>query len=111
MYTISNRLKMASIALMILGLLGVSYGFWDSHQYKTEEDVKVLLASEHGDHHGDAHATEMVKRLLMTNLFMGRMLMLIMQKLGTKRVTKSMYYTKFIIVLGLHYTLPRFSSL
>ena len=66
-YTISNRLKMASIVLMILGLIGVSYGFWDSHHYKTVDDVKVLLAEEahhggghgeaHGSDHGDAHAT------------------------------------------------------
>ncbi|SDR67565.1 hypothetical protein SAMN04515667_0217 [Formosa sp. Hel1_31_208] len=42
---------------MILGALGVSYGFWDSHQYKTEEDVKVLLAAEH-DGHGEAHSSE-----------------------------------------------------
>ncbi len=57
-YKISNRLRMASIVLIILGLLGVGYGFWDSHQYQTEADVKALLASEHGDHHGDAHASD-----------------------------------------------------
>ncbi|MBT8323733.1 MAG: quinol:cytochrome C oxidoreductase [Winogradskyella sp.] len=56
MYTLSNRLKMASIVLIILGLLGVSYGFWDSHHYKTTEDVKELLASEHHEGgHGEAH--------------------------------------------------------
>ena len=51
MYTISNRLKMTSMILMIAGLIGVSYGFWDSHRYKTVDDVKALLAEE--DHHGD----------------------------------------------------------
>ncbi len=59
-YTISNRLKMASIVLIILGLIGVSYGFWDSHHYKTVDDVKVLLAEEahHGDGHGEAHGAD-----------------------------------------------------
>ena len=59
MYTISNRLKMTSIVLMIAGLIGVSYGFWDSHRYETVDDVKTLLASEaHHDGHGDAHPGE-----------------------------------------------------
>ena len=60
-YKISNRLKMASIILMILGVLGVGYGFWDSHQYKTEADVKALLEREHGGHgedHGSAAHVE-----------------------------------------------------
>lgn len=56
MYTFSSKLKTISIVLIILGALGVGFGFWDSHKYQTEEDVKELLASEsHG--HGDAHAT------------------------------------------------------
>ncbi|MEY8849796.1 quinol:cytochrome C oxidoreductase [Psychroserpens sp. XS_ASV72] len=56
MYTFSSKLKTISIVLIILGALGVGFGFWDSHKYQTEEDVKELLASEsHG--HGEAHAT------------------------------------------------------
>jgi len=60
-YKISNRLKIGAIVLIILGLLGVGYGFWDSHHYQTVDDVKVLLADEHheGDHAEAAHATEM----------------------------------------------------
>ena len=70
MYTFSNKLKTFSIALMILGLLGVGYGFMTSH--KSFEDVETILAEEahHGGGHGeetahavtekghDAHATE-----------------------------------------------------
>ena len=59
MYTFSNRLKIGSIALVIIGLLMVTWGFVDSHRYKTVEDVKVMLAEEaasHGDGHGDDHA-------------------------------------------------------
>ena len=61
MYTISNRLKMASIILIILGLIGVSYGFWDSHHYQTVDDVKTMLANEeHAEGHGETavHAEE-----------------------------------------------------
>ncbi|WP_179009079.1 quinol:cytochrome C oxidoreductase [Winogradskyella forsetii] len=55
-YKISNRLRIGAIILIVLGLLGVGYGFMDAHHYETVEDVKELLASE--SHHGDAHATE-----------------------------------------------------
>jgi len=50
-YKISNRLKIGAIALMILGLLGVSYGFIDSH--KSFEDVETMLNEE--AHHGNSH--------------------------------------------------------
>jgi hypothetical protein len=69
MYTFSNKLKIFSIALIILGLLGVGYGFMDAHKYDTTEKVEALLAEEahHGGGHGeeshaeashDAHATD-----------------------------------------------------
>ena len=53
MYTFSNKLKTFSIALMILGLLGVGYGFMTSH--KSFEDVETMLAKE-ASHHGESHA-------------------------------------------------------
>lgn len=57
MYTISNRIKMTSLILIITGLIGISYGFWDSHRYHTVDDVRALLAAEahHGSGHGEAH--------------------------------------------------------
>ena len=53
-YKFSNKLKTFSIALMILGLLGVGYGFMTSH--KSFEEVETLLAEEahHGGGHGEA---------------------------------------------------------
>ena len=54
-YKISNRLKIASIVLIVVGLLGVGYGFMDSHKYQTIDDVKELLA---GEHHEGGHAEE-----------------------------------------------------
>ena len=45
MYTISNRLKTFSIILIVLGVLGVAYGFMTSH--KSLDEVKTMLAGEH----------------------------------------------------------------
>ncbi|MFK7832767.1 MAG: quinol:cytochrome C oxidoreductase [Winogradskyella sp.] len=54
-YKISNRLKMGAIILIVLGLLGVGYGFWSAYQV-TEDNITEILASEH--HEGDAHSDE-----------------------------------------------------
>ena len=54
MYTISNRLKTFSIILVVLGVLGVAYGFMTSH--KSLDEVKTMLAEEHAhDESADAH--------------------------------------------------------
>lgn len=61
MYTFSNKLKTFSIALIILGLVGIAYGFLTAP--KTTEQVETILAAQHhDDHHGevahaDAHAS------------------------------------------------------
>ena len=55
-YKFSKKLKTFSIALMILGLLGVGYGFMSSH--KSFEDVEAILAEESSDGHGGGHAEE-----------------------------------------------------
>ncbi|WP_299891289.1 quinol:cytochrome C oxidoreductase [uncultured Lacinutrix sp.] len=51
MYTISNRLKLVSIILMVVGALGVGYSFMSSN--KSFEEVEHMLAEE--SHHGDGH--------------------------------------------------------
>jgi hypothetical protein len=57
MYTISNRLKTFSIILIVLGILGVAYGFMTSH--KSLDEVKTMLAEEDSAHGGGhAAATE-----------------------------------------------------
>jgi len=56
MYTLSNRLKIFSLTLIILGSLGWFYSYSSSHL--TIEEVKVLLANEgahHGSHSDDMH--------------------------------------------------------
>ena len=52
MYTFSNRLKIFSIALIIIGALGWFYSYSVSHI--TLEEVKTMLASE--SHHGHSHS-------------------------------------------------------
>ena len=55
MYTFSNKLKTFSIILMVLGALGVGYGFMTSH--KSLEEVKTILVDE-ASAHGNGHAEE-----------------------------------------------------
>jgi hypothetical protein len=55
MYTFSNKLKTFSFLLMILGAIGVGYGFMTSH--KSLDEVKILLAEE-ASAHGSGHAEE-----------------------------------------------------
>lgn len=55
MYTFSSRLKTFSIILIVLGILGIAYGFYTAP--KNIQDVETLLAS-HDSHggHNDSHS-------------------------------------------------------
>ena len=57
MYTFSGKLKIFSIVLMIVGALGIGYGFLSAP--KSAQEVEQLLEKEHQAHHGhgshDAH--------------------------------------------------------
>jgi hypothetical protein len=48
MYTFSSKLKTFSFILMILGLLGIGYGFLSAP--KNEQDVEAILAASHEEH-------------------------------------------------------------
>lgn len=56
MYQFSGKLKLASIILIIVGALGIGYGFWKAPS--TIEEAKEIMAHQasHEDHHGAAHA-------------------------------------------------------
>ena len=56
MYQFSGKLKLASIILIIVGALGIGYGFLTAPS--TVEEAKEIMAhqSSHGDDHGTAHA-------------------------------------------------------
>ncbi|MDB0601279.1 quinol:cytochrome C oxidoreductase [Tenacibaculum maritimum] len=55
MYQFSGKLKTFSIALIVLGILGIGYGFLTAP--KTVEEAKEIIAKQHhSDHgHGKAH--------------------------------------------------------
>lgn len=57
MYTFSSKLKNLAIILMVLGLLGIGYGFFSAPK-NTEDVEKILAADAHGEHHAApaAHA-------------------------------------------------------
>jgi hypothetical protein len=50
MYTFSSKLKTFSLILMIIGILGIGYGFMDAP--KNIQDVEKLEAEEHAAHRG-----------------------------------------------------------
>ena len=54
MYTFSSKLKTFSFALIIVGLIGVAYGFLSTPS--SVEDVKVMLQENH-DTHGEVATT------------------------------------------------------
>lgn len=55
MYTFSSKLRTFSIVLMILGLLGIGYGFYSAP--KTTAEVEQILADAHHDGHHDVQDT------------------------------------------------------
>ncbi len=56
MYKLSGKLKLFSIVLMVLGLVGITYGFLNTP--KTVEDVKEILAAQNSHHEGEAALSE-----------------------------------------------------
>ena len=56
MYTFSNKLRTTAIVLMILGLVGITYGFLSTP--KTIEDVEKIVAASHHEGGHQAEAAE-----------------------------------------------------
>ena len=54
MYILSNRLKIFSLTLIILGAIGWSYSYIESH--KNLDQVKEMLT--HESHHGSSHGDQ-----------------------------------------------------
>ena len=58
MYTFSSKLKTFSFILMILGVLGIGYGFFTTP--KNTQAVEAILAASHGEH-GEASSSHNAK--------------------------------------------------
>jgi hypothetical protein len=56
MYTFSSKLKTFSFILMLIGVLGIGYGFLTAPK-DIQEVEKILAADGHGGGHGEAKAT------------------------------------------------------
>jgi hypothetical protein len=54
MYQFSGKLKTFSLALIIIGLIGTIFSFYNGSQ-KTIEDAKHAIAAMHSSGHGEAH--------------------------------------------------------
>ncbi len=54
MYTFSNKLRTAAFILMIVGALGLGYGFWSAPG--TVEEAKAMVEDTHGGHGSAAEA-------------------------------------------------------
>ena len=54
MYTFSSKFKLFSLILMIIGLVGITYGFLSAPS--NVDDVKEILAAQGG--HGEGHGSE-----------------------------------------------------
>jgi len=55
MYTFSSKLKTFSFILMIIGILGIGYGFLTAPK-DIQEVEKILAADSHGAHHAEAES-------------------------------------------------------
>jgi len=53
MYTFSSKLKTFSFVLMIVGILGIGYGFLTAP--KDIHEVEAMLKAEEAEHHGSGH--------------------------------------------------------
>jgi hypothetical protein len=53
MYTFPNKLRNLAIAFMVICFLGLAYGFITAPS--TIEEAKAMVASSHGDGHGESH--------------------------------------------------------
>ena len=104
MYTLSNRFKIFSLSLIILGSLGWFYSYTASHL--TLDEVKVLIAEEshHGSYSDDMHnMSHQNENITMKILIMG------MKPMGMRMSMLNMFYTKYITDHMRHIMLLPFS--
>ena len=67
MYTFSSKLKTFSLVLMIIGFLGIGYGFLTAPKDIQEVEI-IIKADAHGHEGGEAHQLEGAKHLSASEL-------------------------------------------
>ena len=65
MYKVSKNIKIFSLALMAIGVLGLGFSFYSAP--KTIEQAKAMVADSHSDGHHEVE-TQIQKRLLIQML-------------------------------------------
>ena len=58
MYQFSGKLKTFSLALILLGVIGIAYSFLTAPSSLQEAKDIIALQSSHGNDHGDSHGEE-----------------------------------------------------
>jgi len=56
MYQFSGKIKKFSLALMVIGVLGIGFSFYSGSQ-RTLEDAKQVIENSHNDGHGGSHGS------------------------------------------------------
>ena len=59
MYIFPSKIKKIAIVFMIVGFLGLAYGFLSAP--KTVEQSKAIIEANHSDHHGAEHNEDNLK--------------------------------------------------
>ena len=59
MYTFPNKLRIFVITLMVVGFLGLTYGFLTAPH--SVEEAKAMVADAHGDGHGNEHSAALAE--------------------------------------------------
>ena len=66
LYTFPNKLRNLAIIFMVIGFLGLTYGFLSAPG--SIEESKVILAANHSNNHGDDHGeSDMESHVVVTN--------------------------------------------
>ena len=66
LYTFPNKLRNLAIIFMVIGFLGLTYGFLSAPS--SIEESKVILAANHSNNHGDDHGeSDMESHGVVTN--------------------------------------------
>ncbi|QTY25866.1 quinol:cytochrome C oxidoreductase [Flavobacterium sp. CS20] len=61
MYKMSNKLRLSAIIFMVVGVLGIAYGFWQAPSSKAEAKELLEHKAEHGDSHAETANTHQVE--------------------------------------------------